>query len=83
MAGEEKAEHDATRHNRVPDVDNYLKALMDATMHDDSEVWDIRVSKLWGYKGSIIIVEKGDYDGLEPYNRHFVPGGVPGGGAQT
>ena len=37
------------------DIDNLQKALMDAIFDDDSHIWDIRCTKLWGYEGKIII----------------------------
>ena len=37
------------------DLDNCLKALMDSVFKDDSCVWDIRISKIWGYKGRIYV----------------------------
>ncbi|MBK0000313.1 MULTISPECIES: RusA family crossover junction endodeoxyribonuclease [Erwiniaceae] len=42
-------------HQQKPDVDNLMKALMDALFADDSSVWDFRVSKIWGETGSIRI----------------------------
>jgi Holliday junction resolvase RusA-like endonuclease len=42
-------------HQSKPDVDNMLKALMDAVYGDDSGVYDVRVSKIWGYTGQIEI----------------------------
>ena len=42
-------------HQLKPDVDNCLKALMDAIFDDDSKVWDIRTTKLWGREGQIVI----------------------------
>lgn len=44
-------------HQQKPDVDNLMKALMDALFADDSGVWDVRVSKIWGESGSIRIAE--------------------------
>ena len=46
---------DGKPHVQVPDVDNLAKALMDAIFGDDSCVYDIRISKYWGYSGKIII----------------------------
>ena len=45
-------------HTLRPDVDNLLKALLDAVYDDDSAVWDIRVSKTWGYSGAIQILRE-------------------------
>jgi len=47
---------DAMPHQQKPDLDNLLKALLDAVYSDDSRVWHIAdLSKSWGYKGSILI----------------------------
>ena len=42
-------------HQQKPDVDNYLKALLDSIFDDDSGVYDIRAQKYWAEKGSIEI----------------------------
>ena len=42
-------------HKQRPDVDNFGKALFDAIYDDDSGVYDIRLSKVWGDTGGIII----------------------------
>lgn len=42
-------------HQQEPDVDNLLKALLDAVYDDDSGVWDIRASKIWSYQGKIVV----------------------------
>jgi Holliday junction resolvase RusA-like endonuclease len=36
-----------SQHAQKPDIDNLLKALMDALLEDDSGVWDVRATKLW------------------------------------
>ena len=42
------------RHQQKPDVDNLLKALLGAVYpDDDTAVWDIRVTKVWGTSGYI------------------------------
>ena len=46
---------DGQPHTPTPDVDNLCKALMDAVHGDDSCVYDIRISKYWGYTGKIVI----------------------------
>jgi len=38
-----------------PDTDNITKALKDALLDNDNEVWFERAEKRWAYKGSIII----------------------------
>lgn len=41
-----------------PDRDNLLKAVQDILRPDsDSGIWDGRTTKVWGYKGQIIIYE--------------------------
>jgi Holliday junction resolvase RusA-like endonuclease len=42
-------------HQQKPDIDNYIKGLLDAVFEDDSKVWDIRAAKKWGPTGNIII----------------------------
>ena len=42
-------------HQQVPDADNLLKALLDAIYGDDKGVWDVRVTKVWGYEPQIRI----------------------------
>ena len=37
------------------DLDNLLKSLMDSVFKEDSGVWDIRISKIWGYTGKIYV----------------------------
>jgi Holliday junction resolvase RusA-like endonuclease len=40
-------------HQNRPDASNLLKAFEDALMKEDSVLWDIRATKIWGEKGSI------------------------------
>jgi Holliday junction resolvase RusA-like endonuclease len=48
-----------TSHTSKPDVDNCLKALLDAIYRgqDDAHVWDVRASKVWGDAGAIYVRE--------------------------
>lgn len=50
-----KRETTGRAHQQVPDSDNLLKALLDSLFKNDSHIWDIRVTKVWGYGGKIII----------------------------
>ena len=50
-----KAEKDGQPHTQVPDWDNLGKAISDAIFGDDSHIWDIQITKLWGKVGKIII----------------------------
>lgn len=47
-------------HQQKPDFDNLLKALIDAIHYkkDDSHIWDVRVTKIWGESGSVQIIQK-------------------------
>lgn len=51
-----KDDMDGKPHRAKKDVDNLLKALLDAVFPDDSSVWDIRITKRWGESGKIIIL---------------------------
>lgn len=42
-----KQQMDGEPHQQRPDVDNLLKAFLDALCDDDSFVWDVRSRKLW------------------------------------
>lgn len=50
-----KNQMDSQPHTQTPDVDNLCKALMDAVYDQDNLVFDIRISKYWGFEGAIII----------------------------
>lgn len=54
-----KAEFDGKPHQSKPDVDNYLKGLMDALCDDDSYIYDVHASKFWAREGSIELTEHG------------------------
>ncbi len=45
-------------HTQKPDVDNFCKALLDALYKNDSKIWDLRITKVWGYEGQIEIKTK-------------------------
>ena len=42
-------------HQQKPDIDNYLKALLDAVLDDDSHVFHVTASKYWAVTGSLEI----------------------------
>lgn len=46
---------DGMPHTQVPDVDNLLKALLDAQYQDDAHIWNIQPYKLWHPTGGIYI----------------------------
>lgn len=45
-------------HQLKPDKDNLEKALLDAIFDDDARIWDGRVTKIWGERGCIQIIQK-------------------------
>lgn len=52
-----KIEMEGKKHESNPDVDNLLKGLADAVYKNDSCIWDIRITKIWGYEGKIVITQ--------------------------
>ena len=48
-----------TPHNQKPDIDNLVKAVMDALMTDDKKVWKILAEKRWAFEGEIYIKNNG------------------------
>lgn len=58
-----KMEHCGMPCRSKPDRDNLDKALLDALFTDDSGVWDGRATKIWGYKGEIVIISIPPLDG--------------------
>jgi len=61
-SGKRKAENFFSPHKSRPDKDNLEKALFDALFSEDSHIWDGRASKVWGYEGSILIGDMGDFE---------------------
>ena len=48
-----REEMDGAPHKQKPDIDNLLKALLDALFDDDSHISAIRVRKHWSTEGMI------------------------------
>lgn len=44
-----------TAHRQRPDLDNLLKAFMDACLPEDCKIWNIKTRKIWGIKGEIFV----------------------------
>jgi Holliday junction resolvase RusA-like endonuclease len=42
-------------HQGKPDVDNLVKGFLDALTEDDSFVWKVEASKVWGEAGEILV----------------------------
>jgi len=57
MSERRKKEWDGKPHMNRPDASNMLKALEDALYQEDSVIYDIHITKLWGREGKIIIEE--------------------------
>jgi len=47
-------------HQQKPDIDNLLKAILDAIFKDDSGVWDIHAVKIWADVGYIEVLSNRD-----------------------
>ena len=46
-------------HQQKPDIDNLLKAYMDALLPSDAHIWAYdRVEKRWGEEGKIVVRER-------------------------
>ena len=54
-----RAAMEGSPHKQRPDCDNLFKALADAIYSEDSHIHDIRITKVWGIKGQIIIDKLG------------------------
>lgn len=50
-----RAEMDGEKHKQKPDLDNLIKALLDAIYSDDCAISSYSARKVWGQKGQIII----------------------------
>lgn len=46
-----------TPHRQKPDIDNYIKAVLDALCDDDSHIHTVLAKKVWGWTGQIEIKE--------------------------
>ena len=42
-------------HQQRPDLDNYLKAFLDAIFEEDGHIWNVHAVKVWGEAGGIKI----------------------------
>ena len=50
-----KAEMAHKPHQQRPDIDNLVKAVLDALHDEDCHIWSITATKIWGYCGEVII----------------------------
>ena len=60
-----RAAMDTTPHQQKPDIDNLIKAVLDALYEDDSCVWNISAAKFWGTEGQIQIINLVNVDAQE------------------
>ncbi len=49
----QRADNEGQPHLSKPDLDNLVKALLDAVYEDDSCVWRVDARKVWALSGSI------------------------------
>lgn len=54
-----RAEFYGKPHQQTPDVDNLCKAILDSCYKDDSHIYDLRITKVWGNDGEIQIERMG------------------------
>lgn len=53
-----RIKHLGKPHQQKPDIDNLVKALLDAVLKEDSHVWKISAMKVWGEVGRIEILNE-------------------------
>ena len=61
-----KSEMEGQPHQQRPDIDNMCKSLLDALYEDDSHIWDIHLTKIWGHDGAIQITQANAIDPGQP-----------------
>lgn len=52
-----RLEMEGKPHQQRPDIDNLIKAFLDALCEDDSYVYSIKGEKYWSLQGSLEVVE--------------------------
>lgn len=50
-----RAEMNGHPHQQRPDIDNYVKAVLDALCEDDSHIWQLSSEKRWATVGRVEI----------------------------
>jgi Holliday junction resolvase RusA-like endonuclease len=53
-SNKKKLQMTGTPHQQKPDIDNLVKAFLDAVFEEDSFVWSVRAHKRWSDKGYIV-----------------------------
>lgn len=56
-SAKKREEMNGKPHKVRPDIDNMVKAIMDAAFKEDSHVWEVHARKVWSDKGSIEVKE--------------------------
>lgn len=56
-SAKKKLEMNGKKHQQRPDIDNLIKAVLDALLENDQKVWYIKAHKVWSDKPQIIIDE--------------------------
>jgi Holliday junction resolvase RusA-like endonuclease len=59
-SAKKRADMKGRPHQQKPDIDNYLKAFMDAMLIEDSHIYDTHPRKYWWDEGKIILTERGE-----------------------
>ena len=52
-----KIQMEGKPHQSKPDIDNLVKAVLDAFFEEDKQIYRIKAAKFWKVKGSILIKE--------------------------
>jgi Holliday junction resolvase RusA-like endonuclease len=53
---EKQRGHDGSAHEQTPDIDNLLKALLEALFHEDKIVWSVWPEKRWSSRPGIEVL---------------------------
>ena len=48
-------------HNQKPDIDNLIKAVLDALMAEDCRVHTVFARKFWAEEGGIVILDSQEF----------------------
>jgi Holliday junction resolvase RusA-like endonuclease len=56
-----KMEMEDKPHQQKPDLDNLIKAVLDAIYLDDEKVWNLHAVKRWGHSGAICVAQDVNY----------------------
>lgn len=54
-SSKKKASMNGLPHRQTPDLDNLIKAVLDAIYNDDKHIDRLCARKVWGYDGRIVI----------------------------